>query len=496
VKQTGKNLLLMGVVGLLAGGLGLYAWLGVAKPLAREEQQKLEDARLVSLGPAGQDDRPDAGSAEIEFSKITLQAKGETTVLEHRDGTWRMVSPVAAAVDSFAVDALVSELRTGAVTRTIEENPTPEDLKRYGLDAPRILVTAMARRKGGGEEREIQLQGGAENPFDGSIYLRRKGDPRVYSAQGGVRWNLEKSAFDLRDKDVFAVPDKELRRVEVRGERNAWVLERGDGDAWRITQPISDSADARLVTSFLNELKGQRATAFRTDSPEERARTGVGKPAAVVTFTPKQGEPIRLALGRISADAGQSVFALRTQGTESILAEVPPGVLTTLEKKPADLRDKSVLRFERDKVARIAIGQADKSRILVERVAGDAGSSEEWKILEPKAGPARKFKLSSVLWMLESLQAKQIGEDRPKSWARYGTDAPEREVSLLDASGNVLARLAVGKKVPGQEGMRYARGSRDRVVEIDESRLAELPGSIEDLLDKPIASAGAPDGGS
>ncbi|HYX91071.1 MAG TPA: DUF4340 domain-containing protein [Myxococcaceae bacterium] len=498
MRQTGKNLLLMAVMALLAAGLGLYAWLGVAKPGEREERRKQEEARLVSLGPPAAGARADAGAEQIEFSKITLQAKGETTVLEYQDGTWRMVAPVAAAVDSFAVDGLVSELRTGSVTGTIEENPSAEDLKRYGLDPPRIVVTAVARRKGGGEERDIQLEGGAENPFDGSIYLRRKGDPRVYAAQGGVRWNLEKSAYDLRDKQVLAVLDKDLQRVEVRAERNALVLERGDGDAWRITQPIADTADARVVSSFLNELRGQRATAFRADTPEERARTGVDKPAIAATFTPKQGEPIRFALGRISADAGQSYFVLRTQGAESILAEVPQSAFAALEKKPADLRDKSVLRFERDKVARIALGLGDKSRIVVERSGADAGTSDDWKILEPKPGPAKKFKLSSVLWMLESLQAKQIGEERPKSWAKYGTDAPEREVSLMDASGNVLARLVVGKKVPGQEGVRYARGSRDRVVEIEESRLSELPSSIDDLLDKPVASAGAPgaaDGG-
>jgi hypothetical protein len=165
-------------------------------------------------------------------------------------------------------------------------------------------------------------------------------------------------------------------------------------------------------------------------------------------------------------------------------------------KQPADLRDKSVLHFDRARVARIALGRADGSRIVVERLAaGDGGFSEDWRVVEPQQGPAKKFKLSALLWTLESLQVRQLGEERPKSWAKYGLEKPEREVSLLDSSGTPLARLAIGKSVPGQEGARYARGSRDQVLEIDESRLADLPASVDDVLDKPIAAAGAPDAG-
>ena len=492
MRQTGKNLLLLGVLAVLAGGLGIYAWLGVARPQEREQRRKTEDARLVPLGETG---GADAGPRELEFSRITLQAKGDTTVLERQEGSWRIVSPVAAAVDTYAVDGLVSEFQNGTVKDTLEENPTAEDLKRYGLDAPRFVVRARARIKGGSEEREIVLKGGAENPFDGSVYLQRGDDPRVYSAQGGVRFNLEKSAFDLRDKEILAVPEKDLQRVEVRTGRSGWVLERGDGDSWRITQPIADRADSRIVASLVGELRSQRATAFRSDTPEERSRAGVDKPVTTVTFTLKQGDPIRLAMARPAADAGSSVFVLRTQGSQSVLAEVPENVLAALNKQPADLRDKSVVHFDRAKVARIALAHADGTRIALERIAGDAGFSDDWRVLEPRSGPAKKFKLSSLLWTMESLQAKQLGEERPKSWTKYGLDKPEREVSLLDSSGNVLARLAVGKSVPGQEGARYARGMREQVVEIEESRLADLPGSVEDVLDAPIAAAVGADAG-
>jgi hypothetical protein len=496
VRQTGKNLLLLGVLAVLAAGLGLYAWWGVAKPQEREERRKAEDARLVPLGEPPRADGADAGTRELEVSRITLQAKGDTTVLERSDAGWRMVSPVAAAVDTYAVDGLVSQFQTGTVKETIEENPTPEDLKRYGLDAPRFTVRAHARIRGGDQEREIVLKGGAENPFDGSVYLQRGDDPRVYSAQGGIRWNLEKSAFDLRDKEVLAVEEKDVRRVELRAGRSGWIIERGDGETWRISQPIADRADARTVSSLLSELRTQRATSFRADSPEERARTGVDKPASVITFTLKEGDPIRLAVGRSGADAGPSVFVLRTQGSQSLLAEVPEGVMAALNKEPGDLRDKSALHFDRTRVARIAVGRADGSRIVVERPAGvDGGFSEDWRVVEPRQGPAKKFKLSSLLWTLESLQAKKLGEERPKSWAKYGVEKPEREVSVLDTSGNVLARLALGKSVPGQEGTRYARGSRDQVLEIDESRLADLPASVEEVLDTPVAAAGATDAG-
>ena len=61
MSQIQKNLVSMLVLGVIAGGVGLYAYFGVHQGAEREERQKAANERLLSLGDSA-DDSADAGS--------------------------------------------------------------------------------------------------------------------------------------------------------------------------------------------------------------------------------------------------------------------------------------------------------------------------------------------------------------------------------------------------------------------------------------------------
>lgn len=492
--QTGKNLATLGGLAILAAALGLYAWLGVMQPEADAEKQKAAEEKLVSFGADATEGAADAGDASIRFTRLEVHAKGETTRLERKDDGWRIVSPVEAEADSFAVDAMTSQLQTGRFDEIIEEAPTPQDLERYGLASPRFRITATAVAPGGGASKEVTIAAGIENTFDGSIYVQRGGDPKVYAVKGGWRWNLEKTTFDLRSKQVLSVPKKDVQRIEIVAGKSQWGLERGDGGNWKLAAPETRPADGQAVDALLAGLENHRATSFLEDTPQTRTSTGVDAPLVTATFTPKSGEAITLALGRARADAGEQVYVLRTSGGTTTLAEVPPSVLADLQKNPAEFRDKSVLTFDKQKVARIAFTQSD-SRLVVERVQTDAGFSEEWRVVEPRTGPAKKWKLSSILYTLGSLKAKAGRDENPRSWSKWGLDRPTRTVELSDREGKVLAALAVGKSVDGATDVHFVRGTPNQVLELDTSRLSELPTTVEEVLDGVVPDAGVPNAG-
>ncbi|MGA9525507.1 MAG: DUF4340 domain-containing protein [Myxococcaceae bacterium] len=491
--QLRKNVLAMAVLAVLAGGAGLYAWLGVMKGDEAEQKRKAESSKLVSLGDdSGSGSGADAAGASARgFKRIALTARGERTVLERHDGEWRIVEPVVAPVDKVAVDGLVTQLLTGQIKEALEEKPSPEDLRKYGLDQPRFEVTATVEVPGG--TKELVLKGGVENTFDGSVYLLRGDDGKVYSAPGGLRWSLEKTTWDLRDKEVLAVPDAKLTRVEVKAPNHAYTLMRNaEKKAWRVTTPKDFTADAKEVTSLATSLKNQRAIAFHQDSAGEREKLRIDEPAAVATFTLESGEQIRLTLGQVEVDGTKKVYALREDGHETALAEVPSSALGALDRDPMLLRDKSVLTFEKDQVDQLVFKDAKGLEIAVQRVRNASGATtEDWKLVRPAQGPAKKFKLASILWMLGSLKAQTFGEENPKNWSKWGLDKPTREVLLLDKAARTIAHLRVGAEVPGKENVRYMRGTRDQVLEVDTERLKDLPDAVDILLDRPAPAAEA-----
>ena len=493
--QTQRTLALLCGLLALAVGLGLYAYYGVMKKDETESTRKeLQDHLFAAVQPG--EKSPDGGAPLLEFSRITVTAKGATTVLEKAPGgAWAITAPVQAPVDKLTVDSLVSQLQTAKFKDLVDEAPDDAALARYGLKAPQFSVTAEASLAGAGGaqgKREVALQGGIENTFDGSVYLQRKGEKPVYSAQGGVRWSLEKTTYELRDKELFAFEEPKLKSLEVKSKRNGYALERDAAKSWRLTRPFASAADATSLASMLSSLKSERALAFPADGAEARQALGLEVPVTDATFTLVSGEKVRVRFGSPGADGGDKAYALREgPGVTALLAEVSTAAVTQLDKNPDDLKDRSVLSFKREDVSRLTFHPTEGADLVVQKKAppADGGGGEEWEVRAPEQGPAKKWKLSSVLWLLASLRAAQFDEESPKDWARYGIDAKSRQVALAGADGAELARLVVGKDVPGKAGMLYARGSKPQLLELDGSRLADLPQALSDVLDRPAPVA-------
>jgi len=499
-----KNLAALGVLVVLAAALGLYAYFGVRKPEERETQRKETAEKLFSADAQGARGAKDAGPpAEAEFTAINVRAKGETTTLEKRGDRWWVTSPVFTPAEKWAVDQIISQIRNTRFKSTVEENPSDADLAKYGFNNPSFTVNAYYSLPGKTEihpdagspyqgREKISFYGGIDNPFDGSVYLRREGDKAVYLVDGAIRYSIDKNTFDLRDKEILALDETALKRLEVTAAKGHYVLERDNKKNWQLVAPKQMPADTAAVNTLLSGLRNARATAYLADSPEERQRIGFRSPTAQAVFTLADGQPIRWTFRKLSGDGGEKSYVLREQGAESTLAEIPAAPIQDLSKDPNELRDKSMLTFTQEQVSKVifAIG-GSAPELIVEREKSDGGASENWRMVAPQQGPAKKWKVSSLLWSLGSLKAATVGEENPKDWGKYGISDTSRSVSLVGADGKSLAKLAIGKAVPGKSNTVYVRGQPSWVGEIDSSKVSEFPTRPEDLLEPPPTSLDA-----
>jgi len=104
----------------------------------------------------------------------------------------------------------------------------------------------------------------------------------------------------------------------------------------------------------------------------------------------------------------------------------------------------------------------------------------------PEKGPAKRWKISSLLYTLASLKAAGVVDDAPVDFAKYGISASSRGVRLLDATGKELARLEVGKATKDNAEAVYLRGSRNQVLQMDSTKLSDLPTQIDDVIERPF----------
>jgi hypothetical protein len=268
VSQVGKTLGLLGGASVGAVALGLYAYFGVMR--AGEQEAKAKE-RSAQLFPAAAAEGPSAGSA---FKSLTVKASGQTTTLQHGAKGWTLTSPVQAPADAQVVEAIVSALTHDKFKQTVDEHPTKADLAKYGLDAPRFQVTATFQ-KAGGPAQTFTLEGGIENPFDGSVYARRGGEDAVRVVNGALELALEKSTFQLRDKRLVPFAEDALARIDLSGKGHALALTKDAASHWRLAAPIQERADDTAVKALWNALQTNRATAFPEDTPQARKDFGL-----------------------------------------------------------------------------------------------------------------------------------------------------------------------------------------------------------------------------
>ncbi|MFP2924259.1 DUF4340 domain-containing protein [Pyxidicoccus sp. 3LG] len=507
MKQAQKNLVTLLALTVAAAGLGLYAWYGVKEPEEREAERKESNEQLFAAHEAEARGEDGGAPAAPVFTKLTVKASSETTELvREQDGTWKVTAPVAARAEQNAVETITRTLGSSRFSSVVEEAPTDADLEKYGLKTPVFTVTAQAYvpdAKGGGaddpaRQRTVTLHGGIENTFDGSVYVRREGDPKVYAAPGSVRWSLDKDTFALRSKEFLGpLSEASFQRIEVKAKANAYTLERDTaGTGWRLVKPVAERADEVRVADLLTALKDTLAMSFPVDSAEARKKLGLEAPVVDARFTPATGEPVRVRLSQVTEDGAMKVYALREQGAQALLGEVPENALALLDVGVPELKDKRVLAFRRQDVRRVVFHPGGGAEpITVANVSTTDGGAGAWEVESPRRGKAQHFKVVSLLGSLDTFKATAFGEAKPKSWAKYGISDASKGAVLQGADGKELARLWLGHEVKDKPGMVYARGSGTDVLEVSATWVEELPSKPEDLLEAPPSPAGKDGGG-
>ncbi len=486
MNQRSKTLVQLVVMLVIAGVLGAFAWFNVYKKDEHEEKVKAHDEVLFAVHQV-EERQADGGAPEAEFTSVKVFSNGETTTLERElGGVWKMTAPTRASVDKLVVDQLLTQLQTAKFRTKLEESPTAEQLESWGLKTPAFTVEARAQLNG--TDRTVSLRGGIDNSFDGTVYMQRGDDKAVYLAAGGVRWALARSSFDLRQKEVLPFDESAVATFSVKSKVNIWQLNRNQIGQWVLETPANVLVDAATIAGMLGTLRQERASAFFDDTAANRTAYGLDAPLVEGAVTLKDGTQHTIRLGVVRSDAGaDQFFALVTSPSGTLIGQVSAGLRGALDRNANDLRDHSVLVFDKNQLSKIVV-ERDGARFTLDKETPDA-SADGWRVTTPEPHPAKVFKVSALIYAVAGIKYATVVDEAPKDLAKYGLGPGARFISFSSPSAE-LTRLTVGKPVPGQDKMFYVKGAGPQVYQTDGSRFDELPWALSDVTDLPPADAG------
>jgi hypothetical protein len=277
-----------------------------------------------------------------------------------------------------------------------------------------------------------------------------------------------------KKEKVFTVEAEKIEEITVRSEAGDQTRLQKSGDkGWQIVAPTSaqpDPAEISGLTSNLSTLEVQQVV---DENAPDLKEYGLAQPRIEVAFK-SGGQQHTLLIGQ-KTPPGTDLYAKQASSNRVFL--IPSYLESTFNKGTFDLRDKSVLKVERDKLDTLEVSTA-------ERTTRFAKPSGEWQIAAPVQGRADFSAIEGLVSRLTGLQMKAVVEEADQK--KLGLEKPAATVRM--GAGSSQATLTIGG--PAAEGTVYAKDlSRPIVFTVESSILDELKKDPSEYRQKDLFDA-------
>ncbi len=258
-----------------------------------------------------------------------------------------------------------------------------------------------------------------------------------------------------------------------------------DAGAWRLHEPLRALGDPVALDGMANAL-AEIASETTVAAPQPPDVYGLGDSARVVKFRAKGAEH-SLRFGK-AAPVGSSTYA-STAGDHAIYT-VPTYRATTFQKGLDDLRERRVLRFDRNAIDRLQIGWPGGGVTLEKR-------DKLWRMVAPIDAPADEDTVEKALADASYLRADRF-VDASAGPEKLALDPPELTLSLTGhpaAAGDTAPTFSIemGRPLPDDPRRRAVRSADGAVVEVPSERLADFPRTVVAYRFKELAHFAVPE---
>jgi hypothetical protein len=291
-----------------------------------------------------------------------------------------------------------------------------------------------------------------------------------------VTWKKAAEPASKQEKVFAGVQTDKIDELKLTSDKGDVTTLKKENGSWQIVAPVAAKADETEASGIANALGQVEIVRVIDENPTDLKGYGLEMPRIAVDFKGASDKDHHRLLIGDKSPTGADLFARRNDEKKVFL--IPAYQETTLNRSTFDLRDKTLLKFERDKVDGIDVSAAGKTVQL-------AKDNAEWKITEPLQARADYGAVEGLIGKLQTAAVKSIVADTASATdlKKYGLDKPAVSVDLK--LGSARATLVLGGKADDKTV--YARdASRPAVVTVESTLADDLKKGADEFRRKDI----------
>jgi len=431
------------------GLLGVYAVLEWTEQPTAEELRRRQFQVLPRLFDTKAED-----VTRLEIAYRRPAGGAETVVLEWTaEGTWQMRQPVETPASAGRVKHLIDDLtnmtRKERTTVYRGTDGEPLSLAQFGLAEPALVVTVTTL-----DDRTARLAVGSATPANPDTFFVQDLDESPAAVQVVDGRSLSgfrtQGAVGFRQRRLVPASVPDINDLFVRDAEGGLVLSaEKKGVTWHFSLPVQDRGDTAAIRAKLLEplvsLHVRDDADFINDhpTPEQLASYGLDRPQLTfrLGWQERVGETVRprtveVRIGKPLPGDATKLHAMWV-GRNNVVA-VDAGIRTHVDRlKFGDLRDRTAVRIDPNRVDRIRIAPAEGTPIVLVRSREETVDyrmgrviESAWRIVEPVRMRADRDTVKAFIRAVAELRVKTFLDDG--SFAAHGLEPARVTVTLRE----------------------------------------------------------------
>lgn len=368
---------------------------------------------------------------------IVIQNGDDKIELRRQDLKWRIEAPFKDQADRGAIENLLADLDAWQKYDSIPASEIAKDknkLDEFGLSKAKLRLKLL------GKNAPPEITFGNDAALQGKMYVRIGDGNEVVIAAQSVRNDIAKKPEEFRDRKLTDLVTTQVTRALLKTAAGEMEVEK-KADHWEIVKPLRARGDDQKIADLLAQVTTAQIQQFIAEDRGDLRPYGLAEPRGSITLfsaDDKNGQVLQIGGPAGAGEKEKDQVYVRFTSRNAVYT-LPKKIEEILAVKPADLRDRHLVRIDMNVLDRITIDAAGKGKTILAR------KDESWTIASRNNLPANGGEVTRMLDLVRTEQVTKFVEDVASDLPKYGLDKPQLQLTFSSFASENTAETTAGE---------------------------------------------------